>query len=172
MTEADKSLYTRIGLTIGAVVGAYFLVIKPILQKFNIQKSDAEIETDKLVKTGTQKFITDATTKPNPKQANAGKLSRPEGQYAVWADQIYNDLNFSALDRKTEDAFNILNTYIHNDADIATLIKYFGTRQDHAFGLPVGNPKNLSQFVVSNMKANQIKTLDESYTKSKMTFRF
>jgi hypothetical protein len=155
----------------GLGLGAYFLITK-LLKGLGFSKSDEQIAAEKLAAEGTRKFIDEVQKKPNPKQAFKGKPSRPEGQYAIWANQIYEYLKYSALDDKKKQAFELLYIYVHNDADIAKLIKYFGKRQEYNFGIPIGQTKDLSQFVTTNLSSNQIKTLNDRYAKSKMIFRF
>lgn len=55
MTKQEESLYIRIGV----LVGAYFLILKPILEKLGLQKSAAEEETQK-------EIITASTTIESP----------------------------------------------------------------------------------------------------------
>jgi len=40
---------------------------------------------------------------------------------------------------------------MNNDIDVAKLIKAFGVRQDYAFGVPTGSPKDLITFVNSEL---------------------
>jgi hypothetical protein len=61
---------------------------------------------------------------------------------------------------------------MQNDADIAKMIKYFGKRQEFSFGIPVGKPKDFSQFINSNLSKAQIQLLNDRYAKSLMRFRF
>jgi hypothetical protein len=172
LSSADKDLAVRAGLTIGGGVAVYFLVLKPLLEKLGLKQTADEKAQEKVQKQGREKFIDDAIKKPNPKQTKGGKPTRPEGQFAVWADQIYEYLKYTKLDDKKDLAFALLFKYFHNDADIALLTKYFGKRQEYAFGLPVGNPKNLSEFVTTNLSKEQINRLNNAYLKSKMKFRF
>lgn len=155
----------------GLALGGYYLVTR-ILKGLGFSKSDEQIEAERLAAEGTQKFIDEVQKKPNPKQAFKGKPSRPEGQYAIWANQIYEYLKYSALDDKKKQAFELLYIYVHNDADIAKLIKYFGRRQEYNFGIPVGSTKDLSQFVSTNLSKQQISVLNDRYAKNKMVFRF
>lgn len=172
MSNTDKELALKAGLYIGAAVGGYFLVLKPLLEKIGLKKTTEELEQGKTQKQGREKFINDAIKKPDPKQTKKGLPTRSEGQYAVWADQIYEYLKYSKLDDKKDLAFELLFKYFHNDGDIALLTKYFGKRQEYTFGLPIGGPKNLSEFVTTNLSKQQINRLNNAYLKSKMKFRF
>jgi hypothetical protein len=164
MNNYDKKLLFTGALYVGGAVGAYFLVLKPLLEKLGLKKTAEEQEQEGLQKTGRTKFIKDATTKTKP--------TRPEGQFAIWADQIYEYLKYSKLDDKKDLAFGLLFKYFHTDADIALLTKYFGKRQEYAFGLPIGKPKNLSEFIATNLSKEQITRLNNAYAKSRMKFRF
>jgi len=147
----------------GTGIALYFAVLRPLLQKLGIQKTSEEIEQAKTVKAGRVKFIEDALKKQRP--------TRPEGQFAVFADQLHEYLKRSAVSDNKTAAFNLLMVYIQNDADAALLAKYFGQRPEFAFGLPTGK-KNLSEFVVSNLSKDAIARINAAYAKSKMSFRF
>lgn len=164
LSESDKKLALNASLYIGGATAAYFLVLKPLLEKIGLKKTKDEEIQEKLIKTGRSKFIDDAVKTKKP--------TRPEGQYAVWADQLYEYLKYTKLDDKKDLAFELLFKYFHNDSDIALLTKYFGKRQEYAFGIPVGNPKNLSEFVTTNLSRDQINRLNNAYGKSRMKFRF
>lgn len=172
LSDNDKKLALNATLYIGGAYGAYYFVIKPILEKLGLKQTEDEAAQAKLQKQGRDQFINDALTKPDPKQTKKGKPTRPEGQFAVWADQIYEYLKYTKLDDKKDLAFELLYKYFHNDADIALLTKYFGKRQEYGFGFPVGNPKNLSEFVTTNLSKDQINRLNNAYLKSRMKFRF
>jgi len=164
MSNIDKKLALNALLYIGGGVGAYFLVLKPLLEKLGLKKTAEEEQQESTQKEGRTKFIKDATTKSKP--------TRPEGQFAIWADQLYEYLKYSKLDDRKDLAFALLFTYFHTDGDIALLTKYFGKRQEYAFGLPIGKPKNLSEFVATNLSKEQITRLNNAYQKSRMRFRF
>jgi hypothetical protein len=155
----------------GTGLALYFILLRPLLQKLGIQKTSEELQQQKTQKQGRVKFIEDALKKPKKEQTAGGKPTRPVGQYAIWADQIYEYLKRSAVSDNKVAAFNILMQFIQNDADIALLSKYFGTRSEFAFGLPTGK-KNLSEFIVTNLDKDTIARLNSAYARSKMTFRF
>lgn len=148
--------------TAGAAV--YFAIIQPLLQKLGIQQTEQEKEQERQNKAVQEQFITDTLKRQKP--------SREPGQFKLFADQIHEFLKYSAISDKKEQAFRILFTFIHRDADIALLSRYFGERQEYNFGLPVGGKKNLSQFVVSNLSRNDINRINQAYARSKMKFRF
>lgn len=155
----------------GTGIAVYFLFLRPLLQKLGIQKTSEELEQERVVKQGRTTFIEQALRKPKKTQTGGGRPTRPEGQYALFADQLYEYLKRSAVSDNKTAAFNLLMTYMQNDADIALLAKYFGTRPEYAFGLPIGK-KSLSEFVVTNLPKDAIARINQAYAKSKMTFRF
>ena len=172
LSESDKKLAVNAALYIGGAYGAYYFIIKPLLEKVGLKKTEAEEAQERLQKAGREKFIVDTIKKPDTRQTAKGKPTRPEGQFAIWADQIYEYLKYTKLDDKKDLAFELLFKYFHNDADIALLTKYFGQRQEYAFGVPIGRPKNLSEFVTTNLSKEQINRLNNAFLKSKMKFRF
>jgi hypothetical protein len=165
--EIDINLLIYAGLAIGG----YFAVTK-ILKNLGFLKSDEQIAAEKLAAEGTQKFIDEVQQKPNKKQTGGGKPTKLEGQYAIFANQLYEYLKYSAIDDNKKAALNLLYVNMQNDADIAKMIKYFGKRQEFSFGIPVGKPKDFSQFVNSNLSKAQIQLLNDRYAKSLMRFRF
>jgi hypothetical protein len=155
----------------GLAVGGYFAITN-ILKNLGFIKSDEQKAAEKLAAEGRQKFIDEVQKKPDPKQTGGGKPTKQEGVYAIMANQLYEYLKYSAIDDNKKAALELLYTRIQNDADIAKMIKYFGLRQEFAFGLPIGKPKDFNQFVTSNLNKAQLQYLNQGYKNSKMTFRF
>jgi len=153
----------------GIVVGGYFLVVKPLLEKLGLKKTAEQEAQEETSKKGREKFIEDALAKPVPTQFNKGKAYFPEGQYALFADQIYEFLNYSYFDSKPFEAYKVM-LKMRNDGDIAMLVKYYGIRQLKKFGLPVGNPKNLSQTLVSELTKEQLKQLRDWFRTNKLKY--
>ena len=155
----------------GGVALAYFLVLKPLLVSLGLKKSDVEEQTDKQATAARTKFISDTINKPDPKQTNKGRATKVEGNFALLADQVYQALSKSAVSNDLPKAYNILARLL-NDADAALLLKYFGVRQGYQFGLPIGEPSNLSAFVSRAFSQSDIDSLNNLYARSKMKFRF
>lgn len=153
----------------GVAGGAYFLVLKPLLEKLGLKKTAAQEAQEELSSKGREQFIKDAIAKPVVTQFNKGKAYFPEGQYAIFADQIYEDLNYAGVSQNTFDAYSIM-LKMRNDADIALLMKYFGQRQLHKFGLPVGNPVNLSQALTKELSKEQLKQLRDAFRTNKLKY--
>jgi len=151
----DKKLY----LYVGGIVAGYFLILKPILEKIGITKTQEEIKQEENIQT----FITDTLKKQNP--------TKSKGEWQIIANQIYEDLRYSYLDDNKDDAA-LQVTRVKNDADIAMLISVFGTRQEYAFGLPVGSKKDLQQFIRSNLSTAKILAINDNYKRKNIKYRF
>lgn len=143
---------------IGAGLG-YFFILKPLLQKLGILKTSEETEQQNVI----DKFTADTILKIKP--------SKSPGEFAIIADQIYQDLRYSSLDDNKENAVYQL-CRVQNDADVALLIKYFGKRQEYKFFLPDGDKKDLNQFVNSNLSEKQKAIINDNYKRKNIKYRF
>ena len=128
-------------------------------------------------------FIKKSTTEQSQAQAQAaidayvnkaitsGTATKSSGEWAIIANTIYEDLKYSAVDDKKDDA-----TYqvarVQNEADLGELFKQFGRRQEYFFGLPIGDEKDLPTFVRSNLSAKQIELINDNYRRKGITFRY
>lgn len=99
------------------------------------------------------------------------KPTRTAAQWALVADTIYNKLKFSGISDDKTGAYNEL-ARILTDADMAAVLSSFGLRQEYSFGIPVGKPKTLVQFVQDNFDIEDINSLNTLYSRSKMKFKF
>jgi hypothetical protein len=166
--EIDKNLLIYAGLAIGG-----YFALTSILKNLGFIKSAEQKAAEKLAEEAQQKFIDEVQTKPNKKQTAGGKPTKSEGNYATFANTLYEYLKYSNLKDNKKKAFELLYIYMQNDADIAKMIKYFGKRQEYnVFGIASGDLKDFSTFVTSNLSRTQIQSLNERYTKSLMRFRF
>lgn len=142
----------------------YFFVAKPLLEKFGVIKSAEQVKQEDVTNKGRETFINDSLKVQKP--------TKPEGQFAILADQLYEYLKYSAISDEKSKAWELLYVNLNNDADAALLLKYFGKRQEYNLGFPVGGLKNLSEFVTTNLNKQYIDNLNQRYLKSKMKFRF
>ncbi len=133
-----------VGLAVGGV-----LVYK-IAQGFGI--IDSQVEIDK-------KNQIDTVVGNEANQAGAATLS--PAQISVMASQIYEALKYSALSDDKTVAMNEL-FKLRNNADWLKLVVAFGVQQEYYFGLPLGNKKNLIEFINSNM-SNAMKAALNQY---------
>jgi hypothetical protein len=81
MTEQNKK-YLFYGL---GAVAAYFIVLRPILKGLGLQKS----QTEKEAEADINKYLRG--------QISAGNATKTPGEWAIIADQIYNDLRYTAV---------------------------------------------------------------------------
>ena len=151
----DKKLY----LYVGGIVAGYFLILKPILEKIGITKTQEEIKQEENIDT----FVKETLKKQNP--------TKSKGEWQIIANQIYEDLRYSYFDDNKDDAA-LQVTRVKNDADVAMLISVFGTRQEYAFGFPVGSKKDLQQFIRSNLSTAKILAINDNYRRKNIKYRF
>ena len=73
------------------------------------------------------------------------KATFPDSSYNTLANTIYNSMRFAVGDDygAVQDSLKKMK----NDLDVAKLIKAFGSRQDYAFGIPVGDKMDLLTYV-------------------------
>jgi len=150
-------LYTGVG------VGAYFLILKPLLIKLGVVKSPLEEQQEKSQKENIENYVQISLTNQTP--------TKTKGEWQIIADQIYNDLRFSGVADNKSDAFYQIQR-VKNDADIALLIQIFGMRQESFFGISVGGLQSLPQFIISNLSNSDISKINDNYSRKNIKFRF
>jgi hypothetical protein len=155
MKQQDKKyLFYAIG-----GIAAYFFVLKPILKGLGLQKTQTEKEAEAAI----NKYLSNEIATGNP--------SKTSGEWAIIADQIYNDLRYTAIsDNKADATYQIARC--KNGADIALLIKSFGKRREYYFGLPAGSEMDLQQFVTSNLSSAQIASINSNFKRKGIKFQF
>ena len=142
---------------VGGAILAYFFILKPVLQKFGIVKTKDEILREK----EKEKFLQDTNETP----------TKSPGEWAIIADQIYEDLRYTALDDNKADAGYQVSR-VKNNADFKLLFKAFGKRQEYVFFVPSGSEKDLQQFIRSNLSESAIQIINSNYRKKNITFQF
>ena len=160
ISQNNKKLYTNVGIALAA----YFVVVRPILQKFGIIKTKEELEKIKTEAENIQEF-------ENKINASGIQLSKSKTEWDQIADTIYNDLRYSLLDDNKEDAAYQI-ARVQNDADIIYLLKTFGKRQEYFFGLPVGSPKGLFEFINTNLSRENINLVNNNYKRKGLKYKF
>ena len=158
MTKEDKDLMFKAGL----VIGGYFLIVRPILNAIGLTKSAQDIAQEK----AEQKVIDDKIKTEKAIQ----KQTKTDAEWQVIADQIYQDLRYTALDDNKSDAVYQA-ARVKNDTDYWVLYKFFGKRQEYAFFFPVGDKQDLPQFLRSNLNASQINIINDNYRRKNMKTR-
>lgn len=147
---------------IGAGI-TYFLIVKPVLVKLGILKSAAEIAQERINTGNIDSYISDTLKNQIP--------TKSVGEWTIIADQIYQDLKFSAIsDNKSDAGYQIAR--VKNDADFATLYKAFGKRQEYYLGVPYGGLRDLIAFIKSNLSIDAISTINNNYASKRIKFRF
>jgi len=147
---------------IGAGI-TYFLIVKPILVKLGIVKSAAELEQERINTGNIDTYISDAIRLQSP--------TKSVGEWTIIANRIYEALRYSGLSDDKDDAIYQL-ARAKNDADIATLYKSFGKRQEYLFGVPYAGLQDLVSFIKSNLDGDQINTVNDNYRRKGIKFRF
>lgn len=130
----DLPPYVKGALMIGAGV-VIFLVGKKL---YRVVFPSQDERAAKLLLNNINKEI-DTARKQGMKQ------SYSDSQYITFANQIYEGMRYVAGDDYAMVEANLKR--MMNDIDVALLVKAFGARQDYAFGIPTGTPKDLFTFV-------------------------
>lgn len=158
MDKQTKDLVFKGGL----ILAGYFLVLRPILNKFGVTKTAQQIADEK----ADQKRIDDQIKT----QKTIQKQTKSDADWQIIADQIYQDLRYTALDDNKDDAVYQA-ARVKNDTDYWILYKMFGKRQEYAFFLPIGDPQDLPQMLRSNLSNNQIAVINDNYRRKNMKTR-
>lgn len=130
----DLPPYVKGALAIGVGV-VLFLVGKKL---YKVVFPSAEERRSRQMLDNIQKEIESA-------QGNGQRQSYSNSQYLTFANQIYEGMRYVAGDDYAMVEGNLRK--MMNDLDVGLLIKAFGARQDYAFGIPTGTPKDLFTFV-------------------------
>lgn len=159
MTKQDK----QIAVTGGVILLAYFGIIKPILAQFGVFKTAKEIKEETELKQKVEKQIKTLQKKETQ--------TKSDTEWAIIAEQIYNDLRYSALDDNKKDAgYQVAR--VKNDLDFWVLYKAFGKRREYWFGIPAGSEMDLPQFIRSNLSSSAIEQINKNYKTKKIKFQF
>jgi hypothetical protein len=103
------------------------------------------------------------------------KASFPESTYNTLANTIYNSMKFAVGDDygAVQDSLKKMK----NDLDVAKLIKAFGSRQDYAFGIPVGGKMDLFTYVKKELGNEwggltdyRVKDINKDWAAKKITY--
>jgi len=150
-------------ITGGIIAVAYFGIINPLLKKIGLKKSQEEKETEDKNKQLLDKQIKDVL-----------KVQQPTKSVTEWkiiADQIYEDLRYTALnDNKADAGYQV--TRVKNEADFWILFQQFKKRREYILFVPSGDLMNLQQFIVSNLSKSTIAKINDNYKRKNIKFRF
>lgn len=125
---------------IGAGVLA-FLVIKKVYDLFFSEKVQAAKRNRELTNSIDREIAKHTMRGFSP--------SFNDSQYLMMANRAYEGMRYAVGDDYSS-VETILKS-MKNDLDVAKLIKAFGFRQDYAFGVPTGEPKDLFTFVQTEL---------------------
>lgn len=160
MIEEKKNIAPLIYILGG--IGAY-LLLRPILDKLGITKASEEAKQEAENKAKREEYL-------KPKQSDPPATKTP-GEWAIIADTLYRDMQFSWIDDDYNDAEYQLKRP-KNETDMKLLISAFGFRQERKFGIPDGPAKDLAQFVKDNLSRKQMNMLNSTYAQRGISFRF
>jgi hypothetical protein len=147
----------------GIVALLYFGIINPILKKVGIKKTQEEKDTE--IKNAA------IINKQVEVSKKAVKQTKTDAEWKVIADQIYNDLRYSAIsDNKGDAGYQVAR--VKNDTDFWILFKYFAKRREYLFGIPSGSLMNLQQFINSNLAKSEINKINDNYKRKGIKFSF
>jgi hypothetical protein len=145
-----------------AGIGVY-LLLKPILNALGITKSAEAAKQEEENKKNRENYL-----KPSPAD---GTPTKSAGEWAIIADRLHRDMQFSIIDDDYDDALIVLKTP-KNESDMKLLIKAFGFRQEYKFGIPDGPPKDLVQMVKDNLSRKYLNAINAAYRDRKIKIRF
>ena len=104
------------------------------------------------------------------------KLSYAPSQYAAFANVIYESTKYGIGDNYGA----VVDTLkkMRNNADVATLVKVYGSRQNYVFGIPAGEKRDL----FTNIKAElgneyggltsyRVRQINDDWTKKGITYK-
>ena len=157
----DESTKDLLKYGVGAIVVYY--VGKQLLVKLGLIKSEEEQQLETQSDTAVVSSITNALATQSP--------TKTDGEWSQIADIIYEDLKYTAVsDNKSDAGYQLAR--VKNDADVWTLIKFFGKRQEYTFGIPLGEKKNLQTFVSTNISQDNIGKINDNYSRKNIKFRW
>lgn len=103
------------------------------------------------------------------------RQSFPDSTYNTLANTIYNSMKFAVGDDygAVQDSLKKMK----NDLDVAKLVKAFGSRQDYAFGIPVGGKMDLFTYVKKELgnewgglTAYRVRDINKDWAAKKITY--
>lgn len=158
---AQNQQNTKI-ITYAIGIGAgYYFVLRPLLIKFGIIKSSAEILQEQTQSGNIQSYLT----------YDKSKLTKSIGEWQLIANIIYNDLKDIAITDNVNDAIYQL-CRVQNDNDVKALIETFGTRQASTFGITFGTSMMLPEFIKTSLSSSEQDIVNNNYQRKNIKFRF
>lgn len=166
MQSSRESSYIKYGfLAVVAVILLVFFknLVATVSAWFGLDKVQKENKTEEdrqdTLDTNVQNQV---ISKPSTKV---------DAEWLLIANNIYNDLRYTSLDDNHKDAVYQL-ARVQNDTDVYKLIQQFGKRQEYAFGVPVGDLKDLPTMVISNLNLDELAVVNGNLTRKKIKFKY
>lgn len=123
-----------------------------------------------------KELVNNISTEIQTAQKSGQKPSYSDANYNTFANTIYNSMRFAVGD----DYATVESTMkkMNNDLDVAKLIAAFGTRQNYAFGIPVGSKMDLFTFVQAELGQDylgltnyRVKRINEDWKKKGIRYQ-
>lgn len=153
----------RILLVAGGVVAlAYFGVLNPLLKLFGIKKSDEERKDIAEFNTSLETTMDEVLATQKPTYTPA--------QLKGFADVVHNAIRYSSVSDDYEKAGLYL-SMVRNDADIYSMIKYFGRREECYFGV-ICYHYYMPEMVSKNLSKSKIAAINDNYARKGIKFRW
>ena len=162
MDQKNNKDIQKVLIWAAVIGGGYYLILRPALIKLGLMQDPAAAATEQAGKANVQQYIIDTTTKQ--------QSTKTLGEWTLIANSIYSDLD-QLVKNNADDAVYQLSR-VKNDADVAMLIKAFGQRQPHWFGLFAGSSVDLSGFVTETLSSENINKVNNGYSAKGIKFRF
>jgi hypothetical protein len=115
-----------------------------------------------------KKALKDKTLSQVEKSIVKNKLTYPEMQYYIFADQLEQIMQNSMT--KGYKVFPVFEQ-MQNDSDISQLIIAFGERTNYWFGVPTFK-KNLPYWIKDELSNNELKQLNEMMEEKQINLKF
>ena len=164
MKQQDQKLL--IGLA--AIAVGYFGVIRPILKKIGIQKSQEDIAHQKELDAEKHQ----AVVKAQQQAASTGvRPTKSDAEWQTIADIIYEDLRYAFYADKQNDAIYQV-CRVKNIADYWVLYRKFKKRRDYVLGIPQGELKDLPGYLAANLNRRQLDVINDNYRRKGINIRF
>lgn len=103
--------------------------------------------------------------------SNSQPQSFPDGQYAIWADQLQDAMHDAGTD---EEVIYSVFDQLNNDKDFQKLTAAFGMRKytGHPIYNPFASKKSLAQWISSELDEDERDDLNQMFASKGITYRY
>lgn len=152
----------------GGLAILYFGVLRPILNKFGITKSQADQQAQKEIEEQRKKQL---DQQQSQLQQQGIKPTKTDQEWQVIADTIYEDLRYAFYaDNKKDAVYQVAR--VKNDADFWLLYRKFKKRRDYVLGIPSGDLMDLPNYLKANLSKEDFDVINDNYRRKNIKFRF